>query len=439
MQPDNASPPSARAAVAPSDVSRLLGKSLMEPDILTHPNEYYRALRRDDPVHYDEKSCMYLVSRYEDLRTVTRDPITFSMERAWNRTFATGYFEEFKRILIRDGGGYFPDAIMTDPPYHTRVRRLLQAAFTPRRIKMLEPAIRRLTGDLLDKLATQGRADGVKDFAMPMTIGIMCEQLGLDQVDADKIATWARAFSTIRGNQSHEQMLEDARHFCDLQNYIIARVRERQAQRREDMISDLIYAREEGDDNPTLKFEEVVSHTRALVIGGIETIGTALSNLLFLVATNPVIGAKLEESAGEDARCARFVEETLRIEPPARGLFRMTTKEVELGGRRIPENSMLCLLFASGNDDETVFEGARDFDMDRKNLSRHLTFGAETHSCVGIHLARMEVKVAAQEISKRLKNIKLAVPVDEIKYVPTPAMLSIESLPLTFERRGLSG
>ena len=129
----------------------------------------------------------------------------------------------------------------------------------------------------------------------------------------------------------------------------------------------------------------------------------------------------------------------MRIEPPARGLFRMTTKEVELGGRRIPENSMLCLLFASGNDDETVFEGARDFDMDRKNLSRHLTFGAETHSCVGIHLARMEVKVAAQEISRRLKNIKLAVPVAEIKYVPTPAMLSIESLPLTFERRDLSG
>jgi cytochrome P450 len=415
--------------------SALLKESLLEPEIITQPNEYYRAMRMGDPVHYDPKAGVYYVTRYEDLRTVTRDPITFSMERAWNKTFATGHFEEFKATLIREGGGYFPDAIMTDPPHHTRVRSLLQAAFTPRRIKLLEPAIKRVTGELVDKIAANGKADGVTDFAVPMTIAIMCEQMGLEHVDGEKVATWAHSFGAVRGNQSREQMLKDTKHFCDLQHYIIARVRERQENRREDMISDLIYAREEGSANSTLTFEEVVSLTRALVIGGVETISTAISNLLFLVATNPAIAAKLDESYLDDSRLSRFTEETMRIEPPARGLFRMTTKEVVLGGKNLPENSMLCLLFASGNDDDSVFDHPREFDMDRKNLARNLSFGAETHMCVGIHLARMEVRIAAQEIARRLTNIKLAIPRADIKYIPTLAMLSIENLPLTFTRR----
>jgi cytochrome P450 len=415
--------------------SALLERSLVEPDIITRPNDYYRAMRSGDPVHYDEKLGIYFVSRYDDLRAVTRDPITFSMEHAWNKTFATGHFDLFRETLIREGGGYFPDAIMTDPPHHTRVRRLLQAAFTPRRIKLLEPAIKRLTGDLVDKLVARGHADGVDEFAVPMTIAIMCEQMGLHHVDGDKIARWARAFGAVRGNQTKEQMLIETKHFCDLQHYIIARVKERQAERREDMISDLIYAREEDSANPTLTFEEVVSLSRALVIGGVETISTALSNLLYLVAVNPSIAAKLEESYADDSRMSKFVEETLRIEPPARGLFRMTTKEVELSGRRIPPNSMICMLFASGNDDEAVFEHPREFDMDRKNLARNLSFGAETHMCVGIHLARMEVRVAAQEFARRAKNIKLTIPVEEVRYIPTLAMLSIEHLPLSFERR----
>lgn len=412
--------------------SALLAKSLLDPATLIRPNDYYRALRTVDPVHYDEKLGMYFVSRYDDLQTVVRDPETFSVGRAWNRTFANGYFEEFKQILIRDGGGYFPDAIMTDPPQHTRVRRLMQAAFTPRRIMQLQPAISKLASDLLDKLAVQGRADGVKDFASPLTISIMCEQLGLNQVDAEKVATWSRVYTTIRGKQTHEQMLEDTRHFCDLQNYIIARVRERMAERREDMISDLIYAREEGDGNPTLSFEEVVSLTRALVIGGLESIGTALSSLLFMLATNPEVAGTLKDCAADDAKLTRFVEEFLRIEPPARGLYRATTRPVELGGKLIPEDSMLCLLFASGNDDEGVFECARQFDMDRNKLNRHLTFGSGIHLCVGLHLARMEIKVAAREIARRLKNIKLAVPPEDITYIPTVSMVTIANLPLTF-------
>jgi cytochrome P450 len=418
-----------------ADLGKLLHRSLLEPENLLHPNDYYRALRQCDPVHFDQKAGMYLVSRYEELLEIVRDPITFSVGHAWNRTFAPEHFEEFKAILIRDGGGYFPDAIMTDPPQHTRVRRLLQAAFTPSRIKQLEPGVRRLTTELLDTLAERGRADGVSDFASRLTIGIMCQQLGLETADPEKIALWARVFTSIRSAQSREEMLEDARHFCDLQNFIIDRVRERQAQRRDDMISDLIYAHADGDERPTLSFEEVVSLTRALVIGGVETIGSALSYLLFLPVSDAAIANQLKNAAEDDVKLAHFVEELLRFEPPARGLYRATTREVQLGGKTIPEGAMLCLLFASANDDETVYERAREFDMGRKNLGRHLTFGGGIHMCVGMHLARMEVRVAAQEIARRLDDIRLTVPVQDIRFYPTLSTMAIESLPLSFGRQ----
>ena len=426
--------PSGRALPA-DDPAALSEHSLMEPEIQVSPFEYYRAMRHFDPVHYDEKAGLFFVSRYEELLEIIRDPVTFSVGNAWNRTFATGHFDEFKAILERDGGGYFPDAIMTDPPTHTRVRKLLQAAFTPHRIKLLEPKIRKVAVDILDRIAPLGSADGVNDFAVPMTVGIMCEQLGIPLSDGDKMLRWSEAIIAIRSDQPHDAMLVEAQHYCDLQNYVIERVRERQQHRTEDMISDLIYARNEGDGEPVLSMDEIISLARALLVGGLDSISSALSNLMSMIASDENIARMFEEATHDEAKLTRFIEETLRIEPPARGLYRAATRDVELGGTLIPKDSMICLLFASANDDESVFDHPRAFDPNRKNLGRHLTFGGGIHMCIGMHLARMQIKVAAQEVAKRLKDIKLTVPAEEIRFVPTLSTLSIERLPIAFSER----
>ena len=420
-----------------ADAATLLAQgSLTDREISARPKAYYDAMRSDDPVHFDEKLGMYLVSRFDDIQTVQRDPVTFSVEHGYAEQYAKGFAAEFKEILIRDGGGFFPDAIMTDPPYHTRIRQLMNHAFSAHRVKLLEPGIEAIVGDVIDSFASKGQADAVQDFSVPVTIRVICEQLGLDVYDAGKIQRWSLAVTAQIGRmQNREQMLENAREVCDLQNFLIKHIKDREAHPAEDMISDLVHATTEDPDNPKLTFHEVVSLVRALLIAGNETTATAMTNLMFILATQPEVAQVLQDSVDDDRLLNRFVEELLRIEPPVRGLSRMTTREVELGGKLLPKGAHMLLMYASGNDDESQFACPRDFDLNRGNLGKHLAFGGGPHRCIGLSLARMEIRVAAREVVKRLKDIQLAIPVEEITYLPTVATHSIERLPITFTRR----
>ncbi|MFV8818006.1 cytochrome P450 [Haliea sp. E17] len=414
----------------------LKSATLQDSELRAHPNEFYWTMRHEDPVHFDKGIGMWLVSRYEDLQTVLADPITYSSEVGFLDSYAKGYFDEFKEILERDGGGYFPDAIMTDPPEHTRVRKLMEQAFTAHRVKQLEPEITAVVSRLIDRFADQGRADGVLDFAVPMTIEIICAQLGIKEFDPEKIQRWSLAVTAqISQMQDHDAMVRNARDICDLQNFLIAEIQKRQETPQDDLLSDLIHARSDDATHNTLTFREVVSLARALMIAGNETTATALGNLLFFFATRPEMAQAMYDNLDDDRYCTRFVEELLRLEPPVRGLARTTIREVELGGTTLPAGAHMLLLYASANDDETVFECPRKFDMTRRNLGRQLAFGGGVHRCVGLSLARMEVKVAAREFVRRLRDIRLDMPVEDVRYLPTVATRSIERLPLTFSKR----
>ena len=416
----------------------LANVSFADPQVRAHPNAFYQTLRREAPVHYDEKLKMWLVSRYEDIVTLLRDPLTYSDKHGYEAMYASGHFEEFKQILERDGGGFFPDAIKDDPPAHTRVRRLLDKAFTAHRVASIEPRITAVIVDQIEKLAEKAAGgvvvDGIKDFSVPVTIRIICEQMGIQQFNADKIQRWSGAVTAqISKMQDREQMIANARLICELQNFIIAEMKARESEPREDMISDIVHATLE--DGSKLTFAEAVSLVRALIIAGNDTTATAIGNLLFVLATRPEVAKTLADNVDDDRALNRFVEELLRLEPPVRGLAKMTTCETELGGVKLPKHAHMLVLYASGNDDETRFTCPRDFDIGRANLMQHVAFGVGAHRCIGAALSRMEIKVAAREIHKRLADIRLAVPAEQITYLPTVATRSIEKLPLHLKRR----
>ncbi|MED5544730.1 MAG: cytochrome P450 [Pseudomonadota bacterium] len=426
----------ARPGMEGEDARLVAEATLLDPVVHKQPRRFYAAMRKLDPVHYDAALDMYLVSRWEDIQTVQRDPLTFSVNKGYHTQQAKGFAEEFQQILREKGGGYFPDAIMSDPPYHTRVRKLMESAFTAHRVKDLEPRIEAVVDGLLAELADKGSMDAVTDFAQPLTIRIICEQLGLDGSIKDRIARWSTAVTAQIGRmQDREEMLGHAAQICDLQQYLIAKMREREADPREDMISDIVHARDGEGEGSVLTFEEAVSLIRALLIAGNETTATALSNLVLILATEPDVAQMLRASADDDRLMNRFVEELLRIEPPVRGLSRMTTKEVELGGRVLPEGAHLLLLYASANDEPEIFPEPRRFDMERKNIMKHVSFGGGVHKCVGLALARMEIKVAARLLVRKFADVRLAIAEEDIAYLPTVATRSMESLPVTFTLR----
>jgi cytochrome P450 len=400
------------------------------------PWNFYAAMRRDDPVHYDPSIDMYLVSRYEDLQKVFADPLTFSVLHGYDEQFAKGFEAEFKSIIQNEGGGYFKDAIMSDPPYHTRIRRLLESAFTAHRVKMLEPQIRDIAIEIIESVADKGKIDAVAEISQPYTIRVICKQLGFEHIDPRMVRVWSEAaVAQIGRMQDREEMLKHAHNYCDLQNFVIGLIEERRKNPTEDMISDLVHARIHDDENPVLDLGELVSLSRTLMVGGNDTTGAAVANLILALATNPEVRDQLKAAADDERVMNRFVEEFMRLEPSVHGLSRMTTREVELGGKVLPKGAHMLLLYGSGNDDESVFPDSRKFDINRPNVGRHVAFGGGAHRCVGMALARMEVKVAAQELIKRLDNFELEVPAQDLPYISVIALRGLASLPVKFTRR----
>ncbi len=411
----------------------ILSRSLSDPDILAKPLAFYEAMRSQSPVHYDQKLGKYLVSRFEDIWTVLRDPVLYSAGHGFHDIYGDENQRELIEILKRDGGGHFPDAIMSDPPYHTKIRRLMEKAFTAHRVKTLEPGITRVVADMIDRFADRGEAEGISAFAIPLTIAIICEQLGLRNYDPDKIRRWSIAVTAqISHMQTREDFLENATAMCELQNFLIAEIRERQAEPREDMISDLVYAKLD-EDGTELTWEELVSLVRATLVGGHDTTSIALGKMLFVLATRPDIAQQLRSNLDDDRLFTRFVEEMLRRESPVRGLPRTVMEDTELAGVKLAKGSLLILLWASANVE--AFDRPLEFDMERPNLQRHLAFGGGTHKCIGMALARMELKVAARELVRRLDDIRLTIPADDVPFNQSVSMHSIAELPLTFSRR----
>jgi cytochrome P450 len=416
----------------------LAGVSFIDPAVQVKPFAYYRALRDGDPVHYETDLGMYLVSRHEDLMAVLRDPIVFSQELGYYRQMAHGHLDEMKEILAREGGGFFPDVANIDPPRHTRVRRLLSQAFGRRRMKALEPQFERLVDELIDNFIESGEADGLHDLALPMAIAFSMQQLQVDDLDMGTIKRWGSAYlSQFSLTNTREDMIRAAQELCEMQNYLIALVEKRMETPEDDMLSDIIRA--DTPDEVPLTFEELVATARMLLINTHDSMSTAFTNILFKVATDTAIAQQFYAAADDDSQIGRFIEELMRLEPPVRALSRVTTKPVTLGDTPLPEGAHLLILFASANDDEAVFECPRQFDASRINIRKSLTFGAGAHLCLGISLARMQLLVAAKQTARRMKNISLAIPIEDIRYLPNAALLAMERLPLRFAPLAVEG
>lgn len=396
----------------------------MDPVQGADPYPLFTQSRKECPVFYSPAMKAWVVTRFDDIVAITNDFERFSSADA-NRTTAVLSDDviDIKRLVHHE----IPGLIDSDPPRHTRVRRLTNQAFTPPRVRAMEPAIRRTADELIDSFIGAGKGDLVQDFATPLPLRTIMRVLGLPDSDGSIIRVWSEDHNRERTPQlTEEQRLICTHGVAALRFYLAAQVEERRARPREDMITHLVQAEAEGEKLSTW---EIASILHALVFAGHETNIGLIGSLMYHLLVQPERWQAIRENP---ARSVDAVEEALRREGSVNGMYRTTTREVELHGVTIPKGGRIQLMFGSGSHDESYFEEPETFDLDRKNANKHMAFGWGRHFCIGAPLARLVGRIALESLMERIPSLRL-VPDQKATVIPSALFHARASLQVEWD------
>ena len=310
----------------------------------------------------------------------------------------------------------------------------MSRAFTPRAISDLEPIIRDLTTSLIDSFIDDGTCEFVKQFAVPLPVTIIARALN---VPNDRLADFKRwsddNIASIGTKISDDERVVAERSVIEFQHYFADQLEQRRDDPRDDILTNLLNARIDKDEDPDIPDEpltmaEMLSILQQLLVAGNETTTKMLTEMMRLFGENPEEWAKVRAEP-ETARLA--VEETLRLATPTQGMWRIATQDAEVGGVSIAAGDRVVAMFASANRDRELFNDPDSFCPARDGLANHLAFGKGTHYCVGANLARLEGRIALEELSRRLESISLA-DSNEFAYHPSFMLRGLTRLDLEF-------
>ena len=311
-----------------------------------------------------------------------------------------------------------------DEPDHRRLRTLVSKAFTPRYMESLRPRVQLLADELLDKVQAQGSMDLVKDYANPLPINVISDMIGVPASDHSKIHELSEGIANGLGLGRQDQQVTNS--LKEFELYIRQLIEDKRKQPSDDLVSQLITIEEQGD---RLDEDELISLIQLLIFAGHETTSTLISTGALVLLDHPE-QLKLLKASPELVPSA--VEELLRFNGPSTvGGPRYAIKDIELGGQRIKKGDLLLPLFKSANRDEQEFTNPEELDITRK-INRHLAFGQGIHMCLGAPLARVEADVAFTTLLKRMPNLRLSIPREDIQWQFKLASQGLASLPVSF-------
>lgn len=372
----------------------------LAPDQREDPYPVYALARREQPVFHAPAYDLWVVTRYEDVLRVLKDHDAYSSAGAL-RSSPEPFPQEVRDVLAEGWPG-MPFIIEIDPPLHDRIRGLVTRAFTPRRIAELEPRVAEIATDLVDGFEAEGRIDVVERFAWPLPLRVLGELLGLPEGDLGRLHEWGTDWLLLQQPGPVERRAEHARGLVEMQRYFVRALEEREREPRDDLMSALLENR--AATEPPLTIPEVAGLPLDLMVAGHVTVTRAIGSALDLVFRHP----ELRRHLLDPAVAGGAIEEILRLESPAQGLFRRTTREVELGGATLPKGARVMVHFGSANRDECVFSSADRVDPGREELGRHVAFGKGIHFCIGAPLARLELRTALPLLLERLPGLRPA-------------------------------
>ncbi|MDA8148450.1 MAG: cytochrome P450 [Actinomycetota bacterium] len=419
--------------------------NFFDPETNRCPYPAYQVLRDHAPVWKDPQTGMFVLTRYEDIRTVLLDPERFTnrvgsaagmtekavrpddpeeaarmdAETEWNRRIQAVYEDE--------GWVTVPTLDALDPPKHMELRHMFDQAFRPGRISELDPFVEDLANRLFDDIMSERRCDWVQALAIPLPLYTIGRQMGVPEEDMPKIKAWTDAWVQRLGlMQTPEERLWSARKEVEAQRYFQP-IFERLRRHPEDtLLSDLVN-KEVPEWGRTLTDNELHSEMMAdFFVGGSETTTNALAAGLVALVEDPGLWERL--CSDPERLLPVFVEEVIRTEGPVQGLLRETAVDVEMHGVTMPAGSVVNLRFAAGNRDERHFPCPADIDLDRERPKTHLAFGLGGHFCLGAPLARREMYYGFKVLIERVESVRFVDGANDFDYHPNYFLRGLKAL-----------
>jgi len=408
----------------------LKSKDFFSPEILSCPFSFDAQAREHEPVHKSPtQDNTYIVFSYDLIKEALSKPNLYSSKNEQALLGRSVFDSECKAVYAK-GWPQVSTLLTNDPPEHTRIRKLVATAFLPARIDSLEPFICGVVNDLIDSFIDDGKVNFMTQFAGPFPCTIIANQLGVPVSNIDNVAKWSHAFLELIGSMlPHDEEMKRAEMVVEFQHFMKGLLDERRQQPQNDMLTDLLNARVDGER--PLDETELLNVSQQLLVAGNGTTTHSLSAGLWMLIQNP---KPLDQVRQNPELAPKLVEEVLRVLSPTNSMWRKATADSELGGIKIPEGAMLMLRYGSANRDEKYFDNADEIDLSRKMKAPSMAFGARTHSCVGSMLARKELTCAFRIIAQRMGNIRLAQGMPEPQYVPNTLLRGIDGLSIEFDK-----
>jgi cytochrome P450 len=409
----------------------LEGFDPLSDEFLRDPRATFARAARECPVFHYPPLDLWIVTGYEPLVEVVADHETYSSR-------ALRVVPPPPELAGRIPPNVLDEVFVNlDPPTHTISRRNTNTAFTRGRIARMEGPIRAIAHDQIDRFAGRGRCELMHEFCYPVALRVIVRLLGMPEEDMPRFRQWTEDMFAVMGPgragddenpgpakpMTEEERRERYSRLVEAHDYYRAYVEERRARPRDDLISALLAAT--GDDGrPALTTTRIVAHITELVAAGNDTTANLIGHAVLHLSRNP---DQLAQVRRDPSLLENTVEEALRMRGTSAGLFRITTRDVELAGVRIPRDSVMWLVFPSAGHDERRFPDAGRFDIHRANAADHLAFGRGRHMCMGAPLARLEARVALEALFEHLPGIH-ATPGQPLSYLPVMTVVTLDRL-----------
>ncbi len=376
------------------------------------PYPIYARLRAEAPVYRNEEMDFWALARHADVLAAFKDTRRFS--NRFGVSIDPAAYGPHARLGISFLG--------MDPPDHTRMRGLVSRSFTPRRVAAMEPRIREIAIERLDRLVGAGSFDAVAEFAGKLPMDVISEMLGVPEADRTDLRSWADLL-VHREEGVMDLPAAGAEAFVKIIDYFRELIAERRKKPGEDLLSSLLEL-ELGSGGDHLSDPELLAFCNLMIVAGNETTTKLIANALYWLDRTPTQRARV---ASGEVGMSQWVEETLRFDNSTQMLVRTLEEDVRIGGQSLPKDAKVLLLVGSANRDESVFERPDEYDLTR-DCSRMLSFGQGTHFCLGAALARLEGTVSLQEWWKRFPDYRLEI--DGLRRVHSVNVRGFESLPV---------